>query len=298
MFEIKSETTRYGKTRYDISLDNGECFTGYQNTTSVVVKQGQVYFCSIPTDDLEKIFENVNLLANNNGDYHSYLRGFYQRGTQSVKSRDGKFNFGYSVGKDGRHYVYAYSYVEDRQRTIYSNIGDVDKAKQCIKDTCREYDETGKFKVYRNNICGVPFKEEYLNKSGIGDIEVPVHVKGVSVELESFFISEIKDLKSKNEKLVEALSLKNIEIENLKDRVNKKLPVKSLYDRLKCPDCGEKRIIMTANDGRLFLGCCSGEHHKTYRFDELAQALYELGCLETWNEYHGLTEDAKILVRS
>lgn len=299
MFEIKTETTRTGKKRYSIQLDNGECFTGYPNTNAVVIRQGQDYFCSIPTDDFEKTFENVNLLANNNGDYYSYLKKFHKRGHQSVKSNDGLFSFGYSIGKDGRHYVYAYNYVENRQRTIYSDIGDEDKAKQCIMDTCKEYDETGRFKVFRNNTSGVPFKEEYYGRDNIGELEVPIHVKGVSVELESYFIEEIKELKENNKVLSEALILKDIEIENLKDKDNSSdlSVMKAIYDRLQCPICGEKRIIMTANDDRLFLGCCSGKHHKTHNYDKIAQLFYELGCLETWNEYHGLTEDDKLLVR-
>lgn len=291
--DIKSETTSKGKTRYVVTLDNGEEFACYENGSSVVIRQSQEYYCSIKSTDFKRIFENVNLLACNGGDYHGYLKRFHKKGKQSIKSEDGLFSFGYSMGKDGRAYVYAHKYAENRQRTIYSDIGSEEDAKKCIEETCREYNETGKFKVYRTNNGGDAFPEEYSSET------VTPHVEEaqISEKLEEYFINRVTDLEAQVKLKDELLALKDIEIENLKASYIDDI-ANEIGKRLKCPICGDKRIVMTSRKGEPFLGCCSGEMHRTDDYDDLAILLHDLGFLESWETYHGLTSDGKIPVRS
>lgn len=296
MFEIKENVTRNGVVKYAIILDNGEQFNAYENGVSASVRQGADYICSVKLDEVYDTFEKVNFLANNGGDYHSFLRNINKRrGEQSIKSDDGCFSFGYSIKQEGSFYVYAHKYVDGRQRSV-NNVGSEDEAKRCIEETCREYNETGRFRVFRTHRGGVPFPEEYCN---VPVVNVPVDVPagGISQNLEDYFINEINELKDTVMKQDEMLTLKDIEIENLKDNSTKKIAAE-INKRLVCPICGDKRIVMTSRKGEFFLGCCSGEMHRTDDYDELAILLQEMGFLESWENYHGLTRDGKISVGS
>lgn len=170
MIKIEKDSTKSGRKRIVIELENGDVFKGYENGKQYQFngKNGLQNLCSLTEDEIKSVFEKANTIALYDGEYISFLKQVGstnpKRGNQSVYSKDGLYKFGYYYKKSRGGIVIA-AWYEGHEHTIREGRDfTIEEADNIIHEVCEEYDSTGRFKSERTILRGQPFPHEYFKE--------------------------------------------------------------------------------------------------------------------------------------
>lgn len=294
--EIKKNQKSNGKLVYDVSLDSGRNFRGYctpEKNNSVAVHTNSSYFCTLQLDGFDDIMGVANIIETHGGDPLGYLISLApRRGERSLKSDDGKYFFGFTIHKNGVYELYVKNVFLDKQHALYPKglVKSDDEAMDIIEREVDRYNNTGRFQTIRKqkfNKGQLPFDEEDV--SFLNSKPQDIVFSDKEQELQELLTQKEDELhlwrveNAELKKEIHELNTTNKELELILDNYRNEYKWKEVVS---CPDCGKERYRMYSTEkGKFFLGCSSGEHHRTRSYDKLAHLCYEEGFIrDIWVE--------------